>query len=160
MIVYVIAVRVVQATVDEVVDVVAVRHERVPTIRPMPMSRRGSVGMVATIRVLRRDRDHVLLGPPAFLVQQAPVVEHVDVVFVAHGDRAALDFGGTGCRHGLTSRAFAAPDLAPSPRTSARPECCTAGRTRKSVLSKVRAAKSLVTRGIVSFASAWFALRF
>jgi hypothetical protein len=85
-IVAVIAVRVMQVAVDEVVDVVAVRHGLVAAAGAMHVARRvPGTAMVgrAPIRVARRDLDHVLIDMILVRVVQVAIVQVVDVPVMA-----------------------------------------------------------------------------
>ena len=87
MIVAVIAVRVMQVAVHEIVDVIAVRHCFVPTARTMLVSaadiRRAALG------IGRTDPDDMLVDMVAMHVMQMPLVKIIDVSVMAHGRMAA-----------------------------------------------------------------------
>lgn len=92
MVVAVIPVRVVQVSVDEVVDVVPVRNRRVPTSGPVDV-----VGVVAGALVLRAalgvgrvDVDRVLVVVVLMRAVKVPVMEVTDVVPVLDGDVTAV----------------------------------------------------------------------
>ncbi len=87
-----IAVLVVQASVDQVVDVVAVRHRFVSTAGAMHMTRlviSAAVVGIAAVGVAVGDLDHVLVNVISMRVVKVPVVQVVDVVAVLDGDMAA-----------------------------------------------------------------------
>src|SRR5262245_4013783 len=86
------AVRVVQVPVDEVVDVVAVRHALVAAARPMLV--RGVVPVAAVPRragvgVRAPDGEAVLVDLVAAYVMQVPVVQVVAVALVFDARMAA-----------------------------------------------------------------------
>lgn len=92
-VVAVIAVRMVQMTVDQIVDVVAVRHRFVAAARPVHMTgaMAGTVMLRrAAVRVGGADGDHVLIDMVAMHVVQMAVVQEIDMVFVTHCSMAAL----------------------------------------------------------------------
>jgi hypothetical protein len=90
-VVAVVAVRVVQVAVDQVVDVVAVRHRFVAAAGSMHMT-----GLVATAPVARcaggrvggADLDHMFIDMAFVQVVQVAVVQVVDMVTVAYRDMA------------------------------------------------------------------------
>jgi hypothetical protein len=91
-IVAVIAVRMMETTVHEIVDMIAMRHGFVPTIRPMPMRRLVATGVmlrIAAIRIAVAHGDHMLLGAAALGMFQVTVIEIIDVAFVSHGEMTA-----------------------------------------------------------------------
>jgi hypothetical protein len=88
-----IAVRVMQVTIHQIIGVIAVRHRLVPASRPMhvprrmsgtPMLRRAAVG------IARRDLDHVLVDVIAVGMMQVTVVKIVHMVAVPNGLMAAI----------------------------------------------------------------------
>jgi hypothetical protein len=86
-IVTVIAVGVVKVTVDEIVDVVAVRHCLVPTPGSMHVARLVPFAAMlrsAAIGIFSRHLDHMLVDVIAMRVMQVPVVQIVDVIAVAY----------------------------------------------------------------------------
>lgn len=92
-VVAVIAVRMVQMTVDQVIDVVAVRHRFMPAARPMHMTGAMAGTVVlrrAAVRVGGADGDHVLVDMVAMHVMQVAVMQEIDVAFVAHRGVTAL----------------------------------------------------------------------
>lgn len=92
MVVAMIAVRVVQVPVNEVVDVVAMRDSLVATIGTMHMI--GVVlGLViggADVRILITDSDHVLVHMLFVGMMQMPVMQIVDVPIVLDRSMAAI----------------------------------------------------------------------
>ena len=88
MIVHVPVVRVLQSSVDEVIDVLAVGYRRVTAIRPVLVTRLGdgAKSRLALIWICRRDFDHVLDCSAAFLMEKAATLEIVDMPFMTNGD--------------------------------------------------------------------------
>ncbi|MGC1859928.1 MAG: hypothetical protein WA733_02070 [Methylocystis sp.] len=92
MIVAMIAMLMVQAAVNEIVDVVSMRHRFMTTTRTMDMA-----GFVTSVAVFRRAAnwipfahlDHVLLGEAVMRVLKVSAVKKVDMVAVAHREVAA-----------------------------------------------------------------------
>ena len=92
-VVAVVAVRMVEVAVDEVVGVVAVRHRRMSAARPVLVVggvAGAVVGGSAVGRILGVDREGVLLDRAAGGVVEVPVVQVVDVAVVRDGDVAAV----------------------------------------------------------------------
>ncbi len=92
-VVAVIAVRMVQMAVDQVIHVVAVRHRFMPAARPMHMTGAMAGTVVlrrAAVRVGGADGDHVLVDMVAMHVMQVAVMQEIDVAFVAHRGVTAL----------------------------------------------------------------------
>ena len=93
MVVAMVAVRMMQVAVDEIVDVVAVRHRLVPATWPMLMTRlvpgAAMLGRAA-VGILRRDLDHVLVDMVAVHVMQVPIVQVVDMIAMPHGGVATV----------------------------------------------------------------------
>jgi len=90
-IVAVIAVRMMQAAIHEVIDVVAVRDRFMAAIRAVDM--RGVVagaGRGVAVRISGADFDDVLIDMPGVRVMQVPIVQIVDVPVVFHGNVAAV----------------------------------------------------------------------
>ena len=93
MVVAVIAMLVMKAAVDEIVDVIAMGDSLVPTARAVNMS-----GLVALMPVLGRaargvclaDFDHMLGDAIAFGMMQVAVMEIIDVVAMAHRQMSAV----------------------------------------------------------------------
>jgi hypothetical protein len=91
-IVAVIAVLMVQPPVDEIVDVVAVRHRFMPAAGAVDMPRfviGAAVLGIATVWVSIGNLDHVLVDMIAMRMVKVPIVQVVDVVTVLDGDVAA-----------------------------------------------------------------------
>jgi hypothetical protein len=91
-IVAVVAVRMVQMAVDEIVDVVPVRHLRVAAARPVDMARSVTVALVivnASVGVRRRHFEYAFVDVIAVRVMQVPVVQVVDVPLVFDRQMAA-----------------------------------------------------------------------
>jgi hypothetical protein len=92
-IVAVVAVRVVQVAVDEVVDVIAMRHRLVPAARPVLMPRLVPLAAMlgcAAVGVLVRHLDHVLVDVIVVRMMQVTVVQVVDVILMANGGVTAI----------------------------------------------------------------------
>ncbi len=92
MIVAVAGVRVVEVTVDEIVDVIAVRHRVVSATWAVGMV--GRVGLAgvrrrACRRIRRVDGDHVFVVVPLVGAVQVTIVQVVDVVAVSDRDVTA-----------------------------------------------------------------------
>jgi hypothetical protein len=117
MIVAVIAMRMMQAPVDDVVQMVAVRHGLVTAAWAMHMATgsTGVAGMIAAVGVGGADLDHMLvvvrLAVDLVAVVQVAVVQIVHMVAVANGLMAAagsmlmvvVGMGLAGVRHGGSS---------------------------------------------------------
>jgi hypothetical protein len=91
-IVAVVAMGVVQVSVDQVVDMVAVRHRLVPASRPVRMRAVMAAALVtgrAPVRIGRRHLDRVLIDVILVHVVQMAVVEVVDVIAMANGSMPA-----------------------------------------------------------------------
>jgi hypothetical protein len=87
-----VAMRVVQMAVDQVVDVVAMRYGLVAAARAVHVAGfvpGAAVGRGADRGVAGADLDHVLIDMVAMGVVQVAVVQVVHVVAVAHGGMAA-----------------------------------------------------------------------
>ena len=92
MIVAMIAMLMVQAAVDEIVDVVAMRHRFMTTTWTMDMA-----GFVTSVAVFGRAAnwiffahlDYVFLGAAVMRVLKMSVVKKVDMIAMAHGEAAA-----------------------------------------------------------------------
>lgn len=88
MVIAVVAMRVVQVTVDEIVDVIAVRHRRMPASGAMhvvlavclAIMPRGAVGRIPIADVQR-----MLIHMVAVRMVQVPVVQIIDVTGVLDG---------------------------------------------------------------------------
>jgi hypothetical protein len=87
-----VVVREMQVAIDEIADMVAVRHSLVPASRSMDMASvvtGTSVIRRATDRVRRVDLDHMLVNMTIVHVMQVAIVKVVDVVAMAHARVAA-----------------------------------------------------------------------
>ena len=89
MIVAVIVVRMVKAPVDEIVDVITMRHRLVSARVSMRVAGRAAGRHGVTVRVSGVHCDYVLIDVIAVWVVQVALVEIVDVIFVADRDVAA-----------------------------------------------------------------------
>jgi len=87
-VIHVIAMRVLQSTVRQVVDVIAVGRRRVTAIRPVLVTWAddGPMSRIAPIRIGRRNFDHMLDRSTAFVVDQATSLEDVDMPLMTNGD--------------------------------------------------------------------------
>ena len=81
MIITVILVRVVEASVDEVIGVLAVRHSLVAAVRAVHVLTAIMLA-VAVVRELLVDRQRVLINVIAVRLVQVAVVDEVDVAIV------------------------------------------------------------------------------
>ncbi|WP_157991666.1 hypothetical protein [Caldimonas tepidiphila] len=93
MVVAVIAVRVVQVTVDQIVDMITVRHRLMSTSWAMDVA--GLVALTtmrggADIRIGGVDSNYVLVDMVAMRMVQVAVVKVVDMVLVQHRSVAAV----------------------------------------------------------------------
>ncbi len=90
MIVAVPGMRVVQATVHQIVDMIAVRHPFVAAARTMLMLGAAPCAPVAIIRVRPVNRDRMLLdAAAAILVMEVAIVQIVDMAVVTNGGMPA-----------------------------------------------------------------------
>lgn len=92
MVIAVVAVRMMQVPVDEVVDVFAVGHRLVTAARAVHMVLVVASTLMlrgATFRIGRGDLDHVLIDVTIVHVVQMTVMQVVDVIAVAHRRVAA-----------------------------------------------------------------------
>ena len=87
-----IAVRVVEVTVHEVVNVIAVRNGRMPTARTVDVVRIVALAVVpgATVGVFARDVDDVLVVVVFMGAVQVPVMQVTNMVPVLDRDMPAL----------------------------------------------------------------------
>ncbi len=82
-----IAVGVMQMSIDEIVDVIPMRHRLMPAPRPVHMSGRMPGALMlrrACIRVRRRNLNGVFIHMAGVHVVQMPVVEIIDVIAMLH----------------------------------------------------------------------------
>ena len=84
MVVAVVAVRMVQPAVDQVVDVIAVRHGVVATARAVGVTLMAAGRIGVAVRMLGIDPDHVLIDVILMRVMQMAVMEVVHVTLVAN----------------------------------------------------------------------------
>jgi hypothetical protein len=87
-----IAVRMVQASVDEVIPVISVRHSLVTASWAVLMRcfvPAGSVLGRTAVGIVSGDLQYVLLDAVAFYVMQVSVLKIVDVIFVLNRDVSA-----------------------------------------------------------------------
>jgi hypothetical protein len=92
-IVAVVAVRVVQVSLHQVIRVIAVRHRFMAALLPvavLPVVLAAIVAGLAIVRVLRGNRHAVVVDMAGVRVMQMPVVEVVRVAFVTDGRMAAV----------------------------------------------------------------------
>ena len=92
MVVTVVAVGMVQVSVDEVVDVIAVRHGVVTASGPMLVTGlvlQGRLGRCASVRVLLIDGDSMFIHVILVRMVKVPVMEVVDVPVMAHSEMTA-----------------------------------------------------------------------
>ncbi len=90
-VVTVIAVRVMEVAIDQVVNVVAVGHRFVPAASTMDMARLVSAAIVlrsAVSRVGDVDRQNVLINVPNMRMMQMPIMEVIGVAIVFDGRMA------------------------------------------------------------------------
>ncbi len=91
-IVAVIAVRMVQPPIDQIIDMVAVGHGFVAAIGTVPMPGRvtGRVAFgIAAVGIAVADRNHMLLDAAMVEMFKMAVIEIIDVAFMPHGEMAA-----------------------------------------------------------------------
>lgn len=87
-----VSVRMMQMPIDEIVDVIAVRHRVVPASRPVHVPRLVPATTVlrrAAVGIALRHLDHVLVDVILVRVMQMTVVQIVDVIAVPHGGVSA-----------------------------------------------------------------------
>ena len=108
MIVAVIAMRMMQAAINKIINVIAVRDCLVAALRPMLVLFSGDG--TADVRVLRRNRDDMFVHMVAMRVVEMAVVEVIDVAVMLDGGMAAgravfvgVVFVGLACFHDLYS---------------------------------------------------------
>ena len=91
-VVAVVAMRMMQVSVDQIVDVIAVGHRLVAAPGPVLMSGLMAFAPVllrAALGVLCGYLDHVLVDVVCVRVMQVPIVQIIDMIPVAHGGVAA-----------------------------------------------------------------------
>jgi hypothetical protein len=82
-IITVIAMRMMKVAVDQIVDVIAVRHRFVSAFRPVNMARIMGATMVARrtlIRIFRTDLKRVLVYMIAMRMMQVPIMQVIDMI--------------------------------------------------------------------------------
>jgi hypothetical protein len=107
MVVAVIAVRMMQPALDQIVDVVAMRHGFMAAIRPVPVRcvvTAGAEFWIAAIRIAVTHGDDMLLGVAVLGMLKVAVIEVIDMAFVLHGEMAAS--GAVNVRRGLAGTAL------------------------------------------------------
>jgi hypothetical protein len=88
-----LAVLMVQPSLDQIVGMVAMGHRLVATTRPVDVILAMSVGplaLVAAIRVLIGDFDHMLVDMVLMRVVQMAIVQIIDMSFMPNGSVAAF----------------------------------------------------------------------
>lgn len=88
-----VAVRMVQVAIDQVIDVIAVRNGLVPAIGTVNVSRRVRLaGMLdAAVRILRGNIQRVFLNRAVRrMMVHVSIVQVIDVIAVLHGRMAAV----------------------------------------------------------------------
>ena len=114
MVVAMVAVRVVQVAVDQVVDVVTVRDGFVAATGAMDVAGLVAAAFVlgrAAVRVGGRDGDHVLVDVVAMRMVQVAVVQVIDMAVMADGRVAAAGAMGVVMVGVMGQLAFAHDDL-------------------------------------------------
>lgn len=87
-----IAVRVVQTTVDQIIDVIAMRDRLVAAIRPVNVPgimARAGLAVIAGVRVLGADLDDMLVDMIAMRMMEMAIMQIIHMVAVADGSVAA-----------------------------------------------------------------------
>jgi len=87
-----VAVRMVQVTVDQIIDVIAVRNRLVTATGPVDVARLVAGAAVfgrAAVRIALRNLDHMLIDMIAVGMVQVAVMQVIDVVTMADGGVAA-----------------------------------------------------------------------
>lgn len=88
----VVAVRMMEPAVHQIVDVGSMRHGFVAAIRPVPMCCLVAGRMmlrIALVGIAVAHGNHMMLGAAGLGMLQAAVVEIIDVAFVPHRQMAA-----------------------------------------------------------------------
>ncbi len=88
-----IAVRMMKVAIDEIVDVIAMRHGFMPAPRSMDVARRVTGAAVfrrAAIGILGADCNHMFVDMIGMRMMQMSVVEIIDMTVMADGDVAAI----------------------------------------------------------------------
>jgi hypothetical protein len=87
-----IAVRMVQPAIDQIVDMVAMRHGFMAAIRPVPVCRIMAAGAqfrIAAVRIAIVHRDDMLLDAAMLGMLEVAVIEVIDVAVMLDGEMAA-----------------------------------------------------------------------
>ena len=79
-----IAVRMMQAAPDRIIEMIAVRHRLVPAPCAVRVIRGAGDRRGMAVRMRSIDRDHVLVHVVAMLVVKMAIVEIVDVIVMPH----------------------------------------------------------------------------
>jgi len=88
-VVAVVAMRMMQAPIYEIVDVIAMRHGFVAAIRPVPVLRLMAAGVmvrIAAVRIPCAHGDDMLIGTAPLAVLEPAMIEIIDMAFMLHGD--------------------------------------------------------------------------
>lgn len=88
-----LSVRMMQVPRDQVVDVIAMRHRRMPaagTMLVLGAVRVAGVTAGAFRRIRRRHPEHMLVDMITVLMMQMPVVQIIDVPVVPHSEVTAI----------------------------------------------------------------------
>jgi hypothetical protein len=88
-VVAVILMRMVQASVHQIVDVIPVGNWRVPASRAVVMTRATPIRRRASVRILTANFDIVFIDLPIVQMMEVPVMEIIDVAAVPHRDVSA-----------------------------------------------------------------------
>jgi hypothetical protein len=86
-----IAMRVVQASIDQIINMIPVGNSFMAAVRAMPMfliMSGSAMFWIAPIGIYRANFNHVIFSAPAVNMLQMTVVEIIDVVLVANGNMA------------------------------------------------------------------------
>jgi hypothetical protein len=93
MVIAMTVVRIMEMSVDQIINMVAMRHGLVSTLRPMDMPRRMSCAIMpggAVLRVGRGYANHMFIDMVLMRMMQMAVVQVVDMAFVHDSGVAAL----------------------------------------------------------------------
>jgi hypothetical protein len=102
-----IAVWMVQPAVDQIVDVVAMRHGFMAAIGPVPVRRVVASGMelrIAAVRIAVAHGDDMLLGATVLGMLKVAMIEVIDVAVMLDGEMAAR--GAVNVRRSLAGTAL------------------------------------------------------
>jgi hypothetical protein len=106
-IVAVIAVRMMQPAVDQIIDVIAMRHGFMAAIRPVPVRCVVAAGVelwIAAVRIAVTDGDDMLFGAAVLGMLKVAVIQIIDVAVMLHGEMAAS--GAVNVRRSLAGTAL------------------------------------------------------